>query len=147
MSQRKWLPRHLGEMGKRGQILATFGLVWVGIGLNVSAEGDPIAWATLPPFVLLPTPLRGLAWIITGLIALAYSLRPTRVHGDWIGFVALYLMPAWRVAAFTWTWLDSMLPLGGPCYPRGWLWAITCGCMVAAVMICATWPEPPRDVR
>ena len=132
-------------MRKRGQILLIFGLVWIGIGVNVLHDGDPATWAKLEPFQAFSPVMRGWAWIVTGAVAVAYSVRPRIIHHDGLGFLALYIMPAWRVAAFVWSWLDGLLPLGGEGYPRGYLWALTYGCMVAAVMICASWPDPPRS--
>lgn len=136
---RTWWPRHPRDLGKRGQILLIFGAVWVGVGAGVLYEGDPAAWDDLPAFSWWTPTTRGLAWIATGLIAIVYALRPLRLRRDTIAFVALYIMPAWRVLAFTVEWF------GG--YSRGWIWALTYGCMVATVMICASWPEPPRRHR
>lgn len=141
---RRLLPRPPSDLrrDKRGQILVIYGLVWIALGYNIIDEGDPITWSTLLPFQTLPPGPRGLAWIVTGALAIAYAIRP-RVQGDGVGFLALYLMPAWRVVAFTWAWIDTYLPLGGPGYPSGWLWALTYAVMVASVMVCASWPNPP----
>lgn len=136
---RRLLPRPLHEAGKRGQILTVFGLVWIGIGYGTWVDGDPPTWAGLTPFQWLPYDWRARLWIITGLVALAYAIRPRLIPHDGIGFSALYIMPAWHVGAFAWT--------EGHGYSHGWLWALTYGAMVAAVMICASWPDPPREAR
>ena len=52
-------------------------------------------------------------------------------------------MPAYRCGAFVWGWLDSWLPLGGGTgYARGWISALIYAAMVAAVMVCSSWPNP-----
>ena len=39
---RRLLPRPAREVGKRGQILLVFGLVWVGLGVGILTEGDHV---------------------------------------------------------------------------------------------------------
>jgi len=63
---KRLLPRPPTEMGKRGQILAVFGLTWIGMGYALLMDGDPVAWARLEPFEWVPATLRGWAWIATG---------------------------------------------------------------------------------
>ena len=139
---KRLLPRPPTEMGKRGQILAVFGLTWIGMGYALLMDGDPVAWARLEPFEWIPATTRGWAWIATGLTAAVWSLRPRSIASDKIGFLALYLMPAWRVAALLWSWVDSFIDLGGVGYPHGWLWALVHLPMVVAVIVCSNWPEP-----
>ena len=143
---RRLLPRHPRDLrvDYRGQILAVYGLVWVGVGLATLVDRDPLAWAALEPFVLFPSPWRAILWIGTGLLALAYSVRPRIIANDGLGFAALYVMPAWRVLAFTWSWIDTYVDLGGPGYPRGWVWAFLHLVMIVAVMRVASWPNPPK---
>ena len=143
---RRLLPRHPRDLrgDYRGQILAVYGLVWVGMGLNVTHDGDPATWSTLVPFNLVPPHVRGGLWIITGLLAVLYAIRPRCIHSDGLGFAALYVMPAWRVLAFTWSWAGAHIDLGGPGYPRGWVWALLHLVMVVAVMRVASWPNPPK---
>ena len=136
-------PRPPREVGKRGQLLLVFGLVWIGLGVGVLTEGDPAYYDQIVPFTWLPETVRAWLWIITGAAAVAYAWRPRIIAHDGLGFFALYLMPAYRCGAFLWGWLDSWLPLGGgPGYPRGWTSALPYAAMVTAVMVCSSWPNP-----
>jgi hypothetical protein len=142
MMLRDWFPRTWCDVGKRGQILLVFGVLWVGVGFGTVTQPAPSAWANVP---LLSTVSDGYAWILTGLLAVAYAFRPVRVTADAVAFVALYVMPAYRAGGYLLAWIDSLSPtMGGPGYPRGWLTSLLYLAMVAAVMICGTWPEPPR---
>ena len=148
---RRLLPRPPRDVGKRGQILLVFGLVWIGLGVGVLTEGDPAYYDQIVPFTWLPETVRAWLWIVTGAAAVAYAWRPRIIAHDGLGFLALYLMPAYRCGAFLWGWLDSRLPLGGgPGYPHGWVSALIYAAMVAAVIVCSTWPNPvpvDRDKR
>lgn len=139
---RHLLPRPWCEVGKRGQILLVFGILWLGVGWGTLTQPPPAAWANVPLLATFPD---GYVWLLTGAAAVAYAFRPSRLQNDAVGFVALYVMPAYRAGAYLLGWIDSLMPsVGGPGYPRGWLTALLYLAMVAAVMICATWPEPPR---
>jgi len=94
-------------------------------------------------FSHIPTPIRAGAWILTGVISMAYALRPRDINDDGIGFLALYIMPAERAAIFLWGWVEWISPGGGPGYGRGLLAGAVYLVMVAAVMVIATWPDPP----
>jgi hypothetical protein len=146
---RDWLPRHWRELNKRGQILIVFGLIWIGIGGSVLWQTDPPGWEYLPFIQDVPRGIRAGAWAVTGLAAIAYAWRPHIIRHDGFGFLALYLMPAERAALFFLGWVDYMAPWGGPGYARGLYAALVWLVIVIAVMICATWPDPPleRDPR
>ena len=139
---RHLLPRPWREVGKRGQILLTYGVLWVLIGVGTMTEPAPPAWTVIPLLAAFPL---GPAWVVTGLIAIAYAWRPRIIGHDGVAFLALYVMPAYRAGAYILGWVDSLIDgVGGPGYPRGWLTSLTYLAMVAAVMICASWPEPPH---
>ena len=140
-------PRPPREVGKRGQILLVFGLIWIGLGVGVLTEGEPAYYDQIVPFTWLPETVRAWLWIATGAVAVAYAWRPRIIAHDGLGFLALYLMPAYRCGAFLWGWLDSRLPLGGGPGGLGDLAsALIYAAVVAAVMVCSSWPNPvPAD--
>jgi hypothetical protein len=139
---RQLLPRPPREVNKRGQILAIFGFIWVVIGVSVYQQPSLPGYENLL-FEQIPTPIRAGAWIITGVLAMAYALRPRHITDDGIGFLALYVMPAERAAIFLWGWVEYVTPGGGPGYARGLLAGAVYLTLVAAVMVIATWPDPP----
>lgn len=139
---RQLMPRPPREVNKRGQILLIFGFIWCVIGISVYQH------PTLPGFENLlfsriPTDLRAGAWLVTGLVAMAYALRPRCIDHDGIGFLALYIMPAERAAIFLWGWVEWIIPGGAPGYGRGLLAGAVYLVIVAAIMVIATWPDPP----
>lgn len=139
---RRYMPRPWCEVGFRGQILLVFGVLWLGVGYGTVTEPAPDVWENVPLLLHIPD---GWLWLATGAVAIAYAFRPIRLQRDAVGFVALYLMPAYHAGAYLIAWIDSLsTTVGGPGYPRGWLTALLYLAMVAAVMICARWPEPPH---
>ena len=139
---RHLVPRPPREVNKRGQILAIFGFIWVVIGISVLQQPALPGYEHLL-FAQIPTPIRAGAWVITGILSMAYALRPRSIDDDGIGFLALYVMPAERAAIFLWGWVEWVTPGGGPGYGRGLLAGAVYLTLVAAVMVIATWPDPP----
>lgn len=140
---RHLLPRPPREVSKRGQILLVFGFIWCAIGFSVWQQPQMPGWENLL-FSRIPTDLRAGAWVVTGLVAMAYALRPRTIPSDGIGFLALYIMPAERAAIFFWGSIDyEMTAFGGPGFSRGFFYGTVWLAIVAAVMICARWPDPP----
>jgi hypothetical protein len=127
---RDYLPRPPREVNKRGQILLIFGFIWTVIGVSVYQQ------PALPGYENL---------LFTGVVAMAYALRPSSITNDGVGFLALYIMPAERAAIFLWGWVESITPGGGPGYGRGLLAGAVYLVLVAAVMVIATWPDPPLN--
>jgi len=139
-----WMPRRPKEVNKRGQILLIFGFIWVVIGFGVYQNPTLPGYEHLL-FSLIPTPVRGGAWIITGVLAMAFALRPRSITNDGIGFVALYIMPAERAAIFFWGWVQYVIPGDNPGYSRGLLAAAVYAVLVAAVVVISSWPDPPQN--
>lgn len=137
---RRWLPRAPRQVGRRGAILTAYGLIWIVLGLGV-ATGSGTSFGLLHE--VIPAQLRGLAWVITGAVAIVFAWRPPGFH-DAPGFVALYIMPAVRVLSYGLAWIDHLLPIGSPGYEQGWRFAATYAAMLAAVYICSGWPDHPR---
>lgn len=142
---KRLLPRHFHELGKRGQILLVFGILWMWLGLGVLLYPDPPQYSAIPMISDVPDAVRGYAWMISGGVAVAYAWRPRRFDHDGLAFAALYIMPAYRVVAFSLAWLDYVMPWFGFGYSRGLLAALPYAALVGAVMICASWAEPPTE--
>lgn len=129
--------------GKRRQILLTMGLLWVLLGLGNFVEPPPPAWDSVPMLHNIPPQVFGWTWALTGLIAVAYAVRPHTVDRDGLGFLALYAMPAYSGAAFLISWIDYVTDsVGGPGYSRGWLSALVYVGIGVMVTICSDWEEP-----
>lgn len=141
----RYRPRRLSELNKRGQILVLFGLLWCTIGFSLYSNPNPGDLQHVWLFQVIPFPIRVGGWIGTGLVAIAYALRPKRIEHDGVAFLALYIMPAERVLGFLWSWIDSLVPGGTPGYTRGGYAACVWLVIVAAIMVCASWPNPPKD--
>jgi hypothetical protein len=136
------LPRTWRDVGKRGQILLAVGFLWVLTGMGTLTGPEPPAWANV---VMLRDYPVGVAWVATGLLAIAIALRPLRIEHDGAGFLGLYIMPAYYAAAYIIAWVDSLTPfVGSAGYARGWIASISYLAIVSVVLICANWADPPR---
>lgn len=135
---RALLPRPWCEVDYRGQILLVFGALWTLSGIGNATQPPPTWWVNVWMLNGPPQSLYAGTWVLTGLVAMAYALRPRMIVHDGLGFVALYLMPAYCAASYLLAWLDYMVAgWGGVGYPRGWLSALIYIGLVFAVMICA----------
>lgn len=124
-------------------MLTTLGVAWIATGVSIALNSDPAYVELVVPLTWLSPETRGAGWIITGMVSCAYAWRPRWIAYDVLGFLALYVMPAYRAGAFLWGWLDSWLPLGGgPGYRPGLVQAALAAAMMGVVMICSDWPDP-----
>ena len=140
----KWLPRNTKQVGRRGFVLLTLGFLWVLLGCSVFLEMDiPTAAPEGVFHLMVPADIRGLLWMLTGVIAMCGAFRPPG-FSDAFGWTALYAMPALRMVSYLSGWLDWLVPFGTPGYERGWVPAITWSVIVVLVATCAGWPEPTR---
>ena len=140
---RGYLPRRVGQIGRRGAMLLVFGVLWMVVGVGVldsSGVHAELLHERLPSWV------RGGVWVVTGALAVFYAFRPPGLS-DRVGFASLYIMPAVRVLSYTMAWIDYFIPIGGDGYASGWRFAAVYAVMLAAVMITAGWPEPTRTPR
>ncbi|MEO5745787.1 MAG: hypothetical protein ABIQ53_14520, partial [Terracoccus sp.] len=90
---------------------------------------------------------RACVWIVTGLIAIAYARR--RQGADAPGFLALYLMAAYRVAAYSLGFIHWLLPGDGG-DARGIVGVFAWTTVVILIIAISGWAEPndldhPRD--
>ena len=140
----KWLPRTVKQVGRRGTVLLTLGVLWLLLGCSVFLSMDIPTAAPAGVFhLLIPADVRGLLWMLTGVIAMCAAFRPPGFI-DAFGWTALYAMPALRMVSYLSGWLDWIVPFGTPGYERGWVPAITWAVIVVLVARCAGWPEPAR---
>ena len=135
---RRYLPRSAHQVGRRGAILLTLGFMWVVIGLGVY-DSAGVDRDLLHEYI--PSQVRALLWIVTGLLAIVHSFRPPGMS-DALGFAALYLTPAMRVVSYALAWVDSLVPGMGDGYPQAWRFLAIYSSMLAAVIITSGWPEP-----
>lgn len=141
-------PHHFPVRGPRAQVLLILGLIWImqGVGL-LTPSGEALGWVHIP-LLSGHEHWRAAGWIATGAVGVLFALRPRAIANDGIAFAALYVMPAYRLLAYTLAWLDSLLPLGGHGYSRGWLSALVYLALVRLIVICAGWSDPmphPRE--
>ena len=139
-------PRRYGtwlrvRLGRRGSFLALLGVVWVlqGVAALTAPESSS--------YILLAAgeEWRGVAWITTGALAIAYAGRPQ--GEDAPGFLALYVMAAYRVAAYGLGLLLWLIPGGEPGNARGSIGVLAWAVVIIAILIVAGWRENEEDVR
>lgn len=136
----------LSRLGKRGEVLVVFGVLWLVIGLGVLVNPRDISPTLL--HAQLPIPARIGLWWLAGLLAIVTA---TRERWQWIGYTALILPPAIRALSYVLSVVfnlpDSPITIAGtPADPtlipgRLQLLALYLG-MVAALYRFASWPEP-----
>lgn len=121
--------------GNRGQFLASFGIIYLAIGLTyVFVEPGPVlrhSMAWMPEWSSLQ--VCGIAWAAAGLVAMVFAFTPIPV--DRFGFMAL---SAWS-AAWSIAWALSWV-LGYN--PRGFVSVLIFAVLTRAVMIVAGMRNP-----
>ena len=140
---RRHLSRYLQSVGRRGTVLTLLGVLWLGMGVGVLVTpSSELYWM----LAVADVP-RGLAWIGTGLLALWFARKPQ--GEDAPGYFALYLMPAYRVVAYsvgTWEYLTGAeVGLGGSA--RGIVQVLMFLTVMILIAVIAGWKEPPTDER
>ena len=115
------------------------------VGLSYFAQGVSAleTWGT-GPHELIPPQLRCALWIVSGGIAVITAWRPVHDTNP-LGWLALYVPPALWSLSYLMSWIAYLLPgrelpfeyLGGLTYAFVW------GLVVAVILVCADWPEPP----
>lgn len=137
-------PRHhyiraRAHLGRRGFFLVLLGIIWIAQGVAaITAPGST-------SYLLLAHGwgLRAAVWIITGAVAIWYSTRPQ--GEDALGFLALYLMAAYRAVAYGVGFLMWALPNGQDGDPRGVIGLLSWGVVIVAILIVAGWRESPEE--
>lgn len=128
------------RLGFRGRFLLLVGLAYLAQGV-VTLETWGIA-----PHDYAPPWLRATLWAGSGFIAIVTAWRPVRETNP-IGWLALYVPPAAWSSSYAVGWVGHLAPqLGIPyAYESGAANALVWGLVVAVVMVCADWPEPPAN--
>lgn len=125
------------HLGFRGRVLGLLGILWIGNGITVwSVPGSP----NYPMLDSHPS-LRGAMWILTGAVAI-WAAFQTSPLVDRLGFVALYLMAAYRFFAYFIPFADWTSDDGGT--GRAAVGAIVWLIILALLVLISGWPEPPR---
>ena len=126
------------RLGRRGTVLACLGVLWVCTGIaTLTAPGseDYPLLTDVGPW----EDIRGAVWIATGCIAIVCAGR--RQGDDWPGWVALYVMVAYRLLAYLHGYGLWLLSDGGT--SRGIIGALAWATALVPIAVCAGWEEPP----
>lgn len=129
------------SLGRRGSVLALLGGLWLLVGVScvvVPPSGD---------YWLLSGDgwPRAIGWFVTGAVAIYYARKEQ--GKDALGFLALYLMAAFRIAAYGLAFILWVTPGGNPGTPRGLVGATTWVAVVLLIVIVAGWREPSHEKR
>lgn len=123
-------------LGKRGEALLGLGILWVAIAATVVAAPGAHGYVLLS----VDDGPRAAAWIVTGVTA---AVMAWRSDADAIGFVALYIMPAYQVVAYAVGFIDWLLDgVGGDGNPRGIVGAVAWLSVCYLLLVIAGWREP-----
>lgn len=129
-------------LGRRGSLLTILGLAWMAMGLAVpfrAEEGHLVLLNVLAP-------LRATLWVVTGAVAVVVARR----REDRAGWLALYLMAAYRAVAFSAgavaVALDGVSAADLPVLADDVSRAVTWVAVLAAIRICSGWREHPEDL-
>lgn len=142
------LRRLSGRYGRRGTWLIVLGVVWILFGAGVLL--DPTAPRSWVAYEYVPDWFEAGCWWLTGSLAVWQGFRgPERP--DWVGHVALYVMPAIRVISFALSWVlwlgSSILsPDHVIGWPGGWYAALVWSLVSVMLRLIADWPNPSRPI-
>ena len=130
------------RVGLRGEALLGLGIVWILMGVGVSAGLHQPREASGLWHLLLPDGMRAGIWLATGAIAIIAAkwqhLSPTAL-------ALLTVAPMIRVTSYLWSWLMALIP--GP--PSGnfdaWYGCLTQLALLGAVLFVAHVPMMTTD--
>lgn len=128
-------------------MLFRLGVLWVIFGVIIWINGDPALYEHVVLLNFVPHEIRACMWILTGMIAIFYSVRPRTITQDGIGFLALYLMPVYRAVAFAVACVDSLIPFATPGYRSAWSGAFVYAAVCMIIYEVARWDEPNLIIR
>ena len=125
---------HLSAViGRRGTALLLLGFIWAGVGVSTLtlAELDGLA-VTI-----------GVAWIVTGTVAIMTAKR--RQGHDALGFLALYVMAAWRALANLADVVVWIVPDGRAGDLTSIVGVLVWVAVTGLIVLVAGWKEPECD--
>jgi hypothetical protein len=137
------------RFGRRGAVLVLFSLIYAayGAGLTAAAADNgrrPNGLELLTERLGIPLAWLALAWVGCAAVATIASLQRLPIP-QWVGFTALFPMPALWVGSYLWSWLTWLTAHQGN--PLGWAGALIWGLLMGLIGIAAGWPEAPKAVE
>lgn len=132
------------RLGRRGLVLALFGLAWVIQGLAVLLLGGDAAAGTYPFLhASLSQPVLATTWIAPGLasVALSFRKRPPGRLDDTPGFLAVSAMPMFLATSYGIGALTALFSGSYDTTLLGVLGFSIWGVITAALALIASWPE------
>lgn len=123
------------QLGRRGTILTSYGLVWLLYGYGQLSIPQPDQRGLQLVLSIQPLEFWGWCWIAAGIVALISAWAPP--GRDAAAFIVLPLVVVpWMVSYLAaWAFGD---------FPRGWVAAAVWAVITVPVLVAAGWPEPPR---
>lgn len=141
---RRYVLHYLTKFGRRGTILTLLGVVWVGMGVSILITPPSEVYY----LISIGTWPRALVWMLTGCVALWYARKPQ--GEDALGFLALYLMPSFRVVAYGAGGVNYLIEpeFGAGGSARAIVQVFTWTTIIIVIAIMAGWSEPePRATK
>ena len=127
--------RFQNRLGRRGAMLLLLGLVHILIGVGVFIR-PPVT--TRGSFLtLVPEPIQAAAWVLCGIVAVVWAFRRL----DYLGWLALYVMPSLRVLTYAGAWAVYIISGGTDGAENAWYTAVLHLPLILAVLICSGWRE------
>lgn len=133
------------RFGRRGAVLVLFALIYAtyGVGITRAAENGrkPNGLELLTDQWKIQLGLLAAFWVGCAVIA-AISSLPRLPIPQWVGFGALFPMPALWVGSYLWSWITWLATQHGN--PLGWAGVLIWGLLIGIIGIVAGWPEAPK---
>lgn len=126
--------RMTSELGRRGTVLVLLGIVWIFQGVTIVLTPTPSTYELLSGY----DAIRSAAWFITGALAIVFARIPQGF--DAVGFVSLYIMAAYRIFAYTFSFALWLLPSEGG-NPRGIVGMLSWTTILIMIAMVAGWRE------
>lgn len=143
---RRYVPEGLwNRLGRRGIVLALFGLAWVIQGLGTFALHTPVPTPSSEVWHQnIPWQVMGSLWLFGGFLSIAFATRH-RKQSDTIGFLAVSLVPMFLAGSYLVSFLTWMFTWGDQGWPIGFIGFAIWGVVVTALAVIASWPEPEEE--
>lgn len=140
INPKRYLVHAINILGRRGIILILLGIVWISQGVSI------IILPTPSPYLLLDLwdPFRAIGWVVTGGVAIAFAR--TKQGFDAFGFLALYVMGAYRILAYLYNF--ALWTVGNPeGNSRGIIGVFSWLTIIILIMVIAGWREEEKEER